>query len=140
MAGFSIIFITAAIGLYALGLGDASLVYANIINLSARIAYSLHFISSYFKSHHAGELLRWKNVIPSRYVIASSLVSLLIIHYHERKWNISAVVDPGGHLVFLCIPVLMHIGLGGLLCLICVAIWWYISGRYLVSYFRVKAE
>jgi len=140
MAAFSTIFITTTISLYALGFGDVSLVYANIINLSARIAYSLRFIFSYFKSHNAEELLRWKDTIPSRSLIASSSISFLMIHYHERRWNIFAVVNTGTQMDLMSVPVLMHIGLGVLLGLTCVAIWWCLSGRYLVSYYRVKAE
>lgn len=138
MAGFSTIFILTTIGLYALGLGDASLVYANIINLSARIAYSLHFISSYFKYYNAGELLRWQDIIPSRSLIASLLISFSMIHYHERRWDILG--NAGEQNAFLNVTVLMHIGLGGLLGLTCVAIWWFHSGRYLISYYRMKAE
>jgi len=140
MAGFSTIYISIAIGLYALGFGDASLVYANIVNLSARIVYSLHFVSSYFKSCKAGDLLRWKDVVPSRSLIASSLVSFLMIHYDERKRKIHMIVNAGGQKALLSVPILMHIGLGGILGLTCVAIWWFSSGRFLISSYRLKVE
>lgn len=136
MAGFSVIYISIAIGFYALGVGDASLVYANIINLSARIAYSLHFISSYFKSHHTGDLLRWKNTIPPWPLVASSLASWLIIYYDERRWKIREIVAAKA---LLSVPIMVHVGLGGLLGLTCMAIWWFSSGRFLIPS-HVKAE
>ncbi|EEB87561.1 hypothetical protein MPER_15048, partial [Moniliophthora perniciosa FA553] len=43
MIVFSTIYISSAIALYKQGFGDVSLVYANIINLSARIIYVLIF-------------------------------------------------------------------------------------------------
>ncbi|KAF9054290.1 Rft protein-domain-containing protein [Panaeolus papilionaceus] len=48
MVLFSTLYIGSAIVLYRAGFGDASLVYANIINLSARIAYCINFAQSFF--------------------------------------------------------------------------------------------
>ncbi|KIK09519.1 hypothetical protein K443DRAFT_644720 [Laccaria amethystina LaAM-08-1] len=48
MIGFSVVYISTAIFLYSLDIGDASLVYANVINLSARILYCLAFVMQFF--------------------------------------------------------------------------------------------
>jgi oligosaccharide translocation protein RFT1 len=140
MAGFSTIYISAAITLYALGFGDASLVYANTINLSARIVYSLHFISSYFRFHQTGNILTWKKLMPSLQLILFSLLSTFIIKYHAHKRDISNIVSAGGRIALLNIPVMTHVGLGGLLALVCIFTWWISSGRFLIPARRVKTE
>lgn len=140
MAGFSTIYISAAITLYALGFGDTSLVYANIINLSARIVYSLYFISSYFRFHQIGNLLTWKKLMPSLQLILFSLLSTFIIQYHAHKRDISSIVDAGGRAALLNIAVMTHVGLGGLLALTCIFTWWISSGRFLISACRAKTE
>jgi len=140
MAGFSIVYISTAIGLYVLGFGDKSLVYANIINLLARIVYALHFTSSYFKSRHAGDFLRWKDTVPTPRLILASLLSSFVIHYHGRKRDISGIVKASGRTVLLDISVVLHVVLGCLSALICVGIWWISSGRFLVPSRRAKTE
>ena len=140
MAGFSIIYISTAIGLYVQGFGDTSLVYANIINLSGRIVYALHFISSYFRSHHAGNLLRWKDMIPSLRLIFLAVLSSFVIHFHGRKRDILRTVKAGGITALLDISVVTHVGLGGFLALICITIWWMSSGRFLVPSRHAKTE
>jgi oligosaccharide translocation protein RFT1 len=140
MAGFSIIYISTAIGLYAQGLGDTSLVYANIINLSGRIVYALHFILCYFGSRNSGDLLRWKNIVPTPRLIVLSILSVFVIHYHEHKRNIFGIVEAGGRSVLLNITVVTHVGLGGFLALICITVWWMSSGRFTVPSRRAKTE
>ncbi|KIM90067.1 hypothetical protein PILCRDRAFT_2299 [Piloderma croceum F 1598] len=140
MAGFSIIYISTAIGLYAQGFGDTSLVYANIINLSGRIVYALQFISSYFRSHHAGHLLRWKDIMPLPRLIFLAVLSSFVIHYHGHKRDISGIVKAGGKTALLDISVVTHVGLGGGLALISITIWWMSSGRLLVPSRHAKIE
>jgi oligosaccharide translocation protein RFT1 len=140
MAGFSTIYISTAIGLYALGFGDKSLVYANIINLLARIVYALHFTSSYFAFRHAGDLLRWKDMMPTPRLILASMLSSLVIHYYGRKRDIYGIVKAGGRTALLNRSVVTHVVLGCLLALICVTIWWMSSGRFLVPSRRAKTE
>lgn len=140
MAGFSIIYISAAIGLYVQGFGDTSLVYANIINLSGRIVYALQFISSYFRSHHAGNLLRWKDIMPLPRLIFLAVLSSFVVHYHGHKRDISGIVKAGGKRALLDISVVTHVGLGGGLALICIIIWWMSSGRILVPSRHAKTE
>ena len=140
MAAFSVIYISAAISLYALDFGDISLVYASIINLSARIVYSLNFISSYFRFHQTGNLLAWKKSMPSLQLILFSLLSTFIIKYHAHKRDISSIVSARGRIALLNIPVMMHVGLGCLLALICIFTWWISSGRFLIPARRVKTD
>jgi oligosaccharide translocation protein RFT1 len=140
MAGFSTVYISTAIGLYALGFGDKSLVYANIINLLARIVYALHFTSSYFAFRHAGDLLRWKDMMPTPRLILASMLSSLVIHYYGRKRDIYGIVKAGGRTALLNRSVVTHVVLGCLLALICVTIWWMSSGRFLVPSRRAKTE
>lgn len=140
MAGFSIIYLFTAFELYTLGFGDTSLVYANIINLLARIGYALCFISSYFGSRGAVGLLRWKEVLPTPPLILSSILSTFVIHYYGQQWGIPDIVKAGGRMALLNIFVVMHVGLGGSLALICTTIWWIRSGCFLVSSDRMKIE
>jgi oligosaccharide translocation protein RFT1 len=140
MAGFSVIYISIAIGLYSLDFGDTSLVYANIVNLLARVVYATHFISSYFGSRYAGDLLRWRDVVPTLRIIILSMLSSFIIHYHGHKQDISGTVKANNRIALLNISVVTHIGLGSLLALICVITWWMSSGRLLVKSGRAKME
>jgi len=128
MAGFSTIYISAAIALYAMGFGDRSLVYANIINLSARIFYCLHFISYYFRSRRAGDLFLWKDLTPSPRLILLSVLSTFVIQYHQQKRDISRIIQVDGRTALLNVFVLTHVGLGGLLALVCITVWWMSFG------------
>ena len=131
MASFSLIFIVGAITMYKLGLGDASLVYANILNLSARIAYALHFISSYFQAHSCQDCLKWRSVIPQKRLIVVSVLSLLIVLINSDRSNATDIVRAGGKVAFLQSEVIGHIALGAILCLASVAVWWLSSPKLL---------
>lgn len=140
MAVFSCTFIVTAVVLYGLEYGDISLVYANIINLTMRIAYSLSFIHSYFGARQAGDLLQWAVIIPKRRLIASLLLSYLIITYHEQNRSISSLVKLDGRYSLLSVPVVTHVMLGGALGLMCLTIWWLSSDHNLLSNRRTKTE
>jgi oligosaccharide translocation protein RFT1 len=140
MGGFSIIYISTAIALYTQGFGDTSLVYANIINLSGRIVYALHFVSQYYRARHSGDLLRWIDIMPSLPLTLLSVSSSFVIHYQGHKRDISGIVKAGGRKALLNIAVVTHVGLGGLLALICITIWWMSSGRFLVPSRHAKTD
>lgn len=140
MAVFSVIYICTAIVLYRIGFGDTSLVYANIINLTARIAYALHYISSYFRSRKANDLLRWREAVPKWWFCFLLLVSYFTIYLHERKWGILAITKAGDKSVLLRTDVMTHVGLGGALGLLCLMTWWIFVGRSLVPSHRQKTE
>lgn len=121
-------------------LGDVSLVYANIINLSARIIYSAHFISSFFARHDARNLLHWRRVIPAGRVWSIAGVSAVLIRTAGRRLDALTVVANGGKKALIATPVLTYVGLGGLLALTYLGTWWMSSGRYLNMSRRPKTE
>lgn len=124
MASFSLVFIVGAISLYSLGFGDASLVYANILNLSARIAYAMSFISTYFHSHDCSEGLIWTRAMPQRRVVIVCILSWLLVFISSSCSNATAIVRAEGKAAFLQSAVITHIALGVVSCLTCIAVWW----------------
>lgn len=140
MALFSATYILAAIILYGIHLGDASLVYANIINLSVRIIYSAHFISSFFAGRGARHVLRWKQVIPTMPVWFIAGVSAILIRAAGKRLDVLTAVANGGRKALITVPVLTYIGLGGFLALTCLGAWWMSSGRYLNMSRHSKTE
>lgn len=131
MAGFSVIYISATITLYALQLGDVSLVYANILNLSLRITYSAYFISSFFAKHNALGVLTWSRALPSWPVILASCLSAAFAWKSARRLEVLEVVKDGGRTNLLNLPIVIHVMLGGTMGLACLIVWWLSSGRYL---------
>jgi oligosaccharide translocation protein RFT1 len=135
MTIFSMIYISAALILYSFHLGDVSLVYANIINLSARISYSLYFISTWFGSRGVGDLLRWRDVVPRWEIVLVSASSAALIWYSDRRVEI---IGKGERLALY--PSVGHIALGAALALACLGTWWTCSGRFLTLPVHAKSE
>src|SRR5215471_4467215 len=123
MAAFSIVYISAAWAFYGIGFGDTSLVYANIINLSARIVFSATFISSYFKSDGVGTWMRWRHMLPRWQVWSALVMSAISIWYRDQVLGATEMVQTGGWIAILTYPVMIHVGLGGILALTCVVTW-----------------
>jgi oligosaccharide translocation protein RFT1 len=140
MAVFSATYILGAIALYGMQLGDASLVYANILNLSIRILYSAHFTSSFFARRGARDVLRWKSVMPTWPVLLIAGVSNTLIRIAGRRLDVLAVVASGGRKALVTVPVATYVALGGSLALTCLGTWWMSSGRYLNISRRSKTE
>ncbi|KAG6809832.1 hypothetical protein H0H92_014586 [Tricholoma furcatifolium] len=128
MAVFSVVYIVAAVSFFNLKLGDASLVYANILNLSVRIAYTGAFATSFFARNGARQLLRWRAVLPKMQLWLCAAVSAVLIKTSAIVLKVGA---SGTGLGVLRVPVLLHIGVGGVLGLVNIATWWLYSGRYL---------
>jgi len=144
MVFFSAIYIIAAVGLYATGLGDVSLVYANIVNLSARIFYVLAFCSSFFKTMQARyalheSMLNWKEVLPSKTISVAFLVSGLTVYVSETWMGATELLKRDGRGMLFSFPVLVHIALGGGLAVVCAGIWWRTWGKKL-SIRKSKAQ
>lgn len=139
MAAFSIIYTSTALAFYGIGFGDVSLVYANIVNLSARIVYCAMFVSSYFTTENATPM-RWNDLRPRWHVMLTTLLSATSIWYSDRILGATEVVRSHGRSALLTLPVIMHVGLGGILALACVATWWMASGRILTLPGRIKIE
>lgn len=126
MIAFSLIFIAAAISLYHLGLGDASLVYANIINLLARIIFGVLFARNFFGIKVAGN---FKRVIPSFALLLVSVVMWGAMSYNGRVKNIEEIVRLEGRRSLLNSTVVQHVGLGSALAVVWLGHWWMTSGR-----------
>lgn len=127
---FSGIYIFAVILFYQQGFGDTSLVYANIVNLSARILYARRFIFRYFSSQH----IRWRQEIaPSNALCFLSALSWAVLNYTGRLFG----VEEAG---LFSSKTIIHVGLGGLLALVNVGVWWYTTGKYRITRSIRKSE
>ncbi|TFK37659.1 Rft protein-domain-containing protein [Crucibulum laeve] len=140
MIGFSVVYISAAVTLYGLGFGDASLVYANIINLSVRIMYCLQFSRGFFNRHGAQQAFRTSNALPSAYFATSCGLSAVIIWFNANRSRIQQVVESKGRTALFNPAVLFHVALGGSLGMICLLIWWIKAGRSLSLPGHAKVE
>jgi len=130
MIGFSAIYIGSAIAFYSVGLGDASLVYANIVNLSARIIYSLRYATNFFNEPKTS-IFRWQDTLPSRSLCVVSVLSAAIIQLSQRRLKADEIASHLGKRALLDSSVLLHVGVCGSLAPLCLGTWWRTSGRYL---------
>lgn len=126
---FSLLFITTAVSLYRLGLGDASLVYANIVNLFARIVFAVLFTKSFFTGKEAQGLISFRRVFPSLSLLLLSLAMWGTIIYDGRSRNIEKLVRMEGRQSLLNTTVLQHVGLGSAFAVVWISYWWMSSGR-----------
>ncbi|KAJ7611578.1 Rft protein-domain-containing protein [Roridomyces roridus] len=142
MAVFSVIYIGAAVQLYNMQLGDPSLVYANIINLSARIAYAVYFVSIYFTNNNARASLTWSQALPHWKLTLACLISWAVVGQSERRLDVlGTVVRAGaGFSVLLNKNVLLHVGLGGVMGCVCLATWWITDGPRLIAQWRGRVK
>ena len=129
MVAFSIIYILATICLYRLGLGDTSLVYANVLNLSARITYCLHFVSTYFIFQQ--HTFRRLDVLPSWTLGITCTLSAVLIHLSGKQFDAERLAAELGRSAVLNKFVSLHVGIGVVLSIMCLGAWWKSSGRYL---------
>ncbi|KAF7305153.1 hypothetical protein MKEN_01230500 [Mycena kentingensis (nom. inval.)] len=138
MAVFSVIYISAAIQLYSWNFGDTALVYANIINLTARIAYAAHFTTAFFSAHNARSVLRWRRAMPGWRFASACLFAWGAIKESERRMDmVGAVASTGSGLgVLRSRNVVLHVGVGGVLGCGCLLVWWISEGRALVRQWR----
>lgn len=125
---FSIIYILGALSFYALQFGDSSLVYANIINLSSRVVWSLHFVTSYFQSR--GGSIKLAKVVPGRAFLIVSAFSAVLVRYSESTQQITEKLASQGKGAIFESPFMIHTALGLTLAMLCVLTWWTSSGRY----------
>ncbi|KAF8162135.1 RTF domain-containing protein [Pholiota molesta] len=146
MIGFSAIYITAALLLYRAGLGDASLVYANIVNLSARIVYCLRFTIRFFSSSSSVPPPIYTSIYLALGTTFSSLclasaVSAVLVWASERRLGALGIAAQHGRGALLHPRVIAHSGLGDVGAR-CLAVWWRTSGRYLgaIPLRRTKVE
>ncbi|KAL0574209.1 Oligosaccharide translocation protein rft1 [Marasmius crinis-equi] len=140
MIVFSFIYIGSAVGLYRQNYGDVSLVYANIINLSARIAYVVFFSTSFFRRHKAESLLTWRKVFPSFSFLVALLASLVGVRTSETTWRATEIVKIQGRRAFFHRAVIVHVGLGATLALASLGVWWRSSREFLSTFRSRKAK
>lgn len=131
MIGFSVVYISTAIFLYSLDIGDASLVYANVINLSARILYCLAFVMQFFARSSPPQSFQWTQVIPSWKLLAVFGLSATLIRISENLLGVIQTVEREGRFALFNIPILIHIALGATLAIVCILVWWLSVGRSL---------
>ncbi|KAF9451311.1 RTF domain-containing protein [Macrolepiota fuliginosa MF-IS2] len=129
MVAFSLLFVAAAISLYRLGFGDASLVYANIVNLFARIVFAALFTKSFFSDKGAQGEVSLGRVFPSFSLFLVSLVMWGIVTYDGRSRNVEKIVRLEGRRSLLNATVIQHVGLGSALAVVWLSYWWMSSGR-----------
>ncbi len=127
MGIFSVIYTSLAVTLYRLGVGDASLVYANMINLAARIAYAMIFISSFFKRRGSPELLRWTALIPKALFCGTLGGSFGLLRLLYRQLSIERIIEENGRASLLNRNVVVFILTGGFFGLVSLGILWKIT-------------
>ncbi|KAG9318302.1 Rft-1-domain-containing protein [Chiua virens] len=140
MLAFSTIYILSAIALYHLGFGDASLVYANIINLTTRIWYTATWIARYFEDRVKSHQISLAGVVPGWRFSGMVLLSFSIISRADANQHLSEEVERLGRRALFSIPVLGHVALGGGLGIVCVGLWWVTEGERLIARERIKVE
>ena len=141
MIVFSVIYILATIFLYRLGLGDTSLVYGNILNLSARITYCLHFVSTYFFINQRSQqrAFRWSDALPPWTLCIACTLSAILLHLSQKRLDAERLAADLGRSAILNRSVLLHVGIGiALGIIVCLLAWWKLSGRLSVR--RTRKE
>lgn len=127
MAGASIAYIVLTIALYQVGgLGDTSVIYANIINLTARIIYCTLFIKSYVRSKSQGKVTNFLSsaeVLPPRSALAAFLAAGLATHASFTIFNIVERTKGVGKAVIWDRACQVHVGVGVVSGLVVVAAW-----------------
>ncbi|KIY72123.1 Rft-1-domain-containing protein [Cylindrobasidium torrendii FP15055 ss-10] len=108
MAVFSAIYISSAVVAYRMDLGDASLVYANMLNLTIRIVYALVWTREYSRGAFS-----WKSLLPGKSDIAVLVSSGVLVRLLGNKLGVLEVISRTGKRAFLERPVLLHVGIGG---------------------------
>jgi oligosaccharide translocation protein RFT1 len=123
---------------YGWHLGDTSLVFADIVNLSARIAYAVHFVSAFFSTNSArsASVLSWGSALPEG-------DSVLHVVYRVQYDRVRGDVPGTFARAEAGISVLMKknsTSVGGVLGLVCLATWWFTEGRRHLALSRERAK
>lgn len=138
LVGFSVVFIVSAIGFYASGFGDVSLVYANTINLVARIIYAAQCASTFFNRNKTAH--RWKASTPTWQFLLAAALSYLAISRTKTHHQAAILLQTKGHGAIISAIVMSHLAQGVGMGLCCIATWWLTSGRYLMRRAFVKTD
>jgi oligosaccharide translocation protein RFT1 len=131
MAGFSVVFVLATGLFYGFGFRDVSLIYANIANLVSRMLFAAHFISSYFREQHTGNLILWSPMVPTGAFIIGAMGSGAVVRAYASHYAVVDIIRVNGRSAVLKSVVLQHISLGSALAVACASIWWVQTGQRL---------
>ncbi|KAL4065422.1 Rft protein-domain-containing protein [Scleroderma citrinum] len=135
MLVYSSMYIISAILFYRLGFGDASLVYANVVNLSARIVYTMLFTLHFFRKHmNCSAPFGLADVLPDWRFLVAVAVSYVVISVNESKQHVMELR------ALVSVSVLLHFSLGVVMGLVCVATWWTTAGRRMVIRVKPKVD
>jgi oligosaccharide translocation protein RFT1 len=138
LVGFSVVFIVSAIGFYASDFDDVSLVYANTINLAARIIYAAQYASTFFNKNKTAH--RWSASTPTWQFLLAAMLSYPAISMTKTHHQSAVLLQTKGREAILSSTVMSHLAQGAGMGLCCVATWWLTSGRYLVRQTFVKSD
>lgn len=127
MAGASVAYILLTIALYQVGgLGDTSVIYANIINLTARIIYCVVFIGSYVQRISQGKIsnfLSTDEILPPKSALAAFLAAALVTHASFSALGIVERIKGVGKAVIWDRACQLHVGVGAMSGLVIVSVW-----------------
>ncbi|KAL4261502.1 Oligosaccharide translocation protein RFT1 [Pleurotus pulmonarius] len=147
---FSLLYVLSSLVFYSyFRLGDAALIYANIVNLLARIAFCLSFVRAFFRDQYRGRVsagaagaagpkagevnpfaFRAGEWLPDPRVVAACVLSYAVLSSPALVPPPPATTSsPMRHL--LSKAVLGYVGIGGVLGLGCLYVWWATAGRVL---------
>jgi len=98
MMVFSVGFIATAVAFNSAGFGDSGLVYANTLNLCARVVYCWAFIKTYFSSK--GGKIDWKEATPPKGVLGVFALSAVVTRCSWRIYERAPlqIMQQKGHL------------------------------------------
>jgi oligosaccharide translocation protein RFT1 len=98
MMAFSVGFITTAVVLNKTGFGDSGLVYANILNLCARVIYCWTFVKKYFSTK--GGTITWTEAIPPKGVLGVFALSAVATRWSWKTYEGATlhIMQQKGHL------------------------------------------
>ncbi|KAH9936072.1 Rft protein-domain-containing protein [Fomitopsis serialis] len=97
---FSLGFVLVAVGLAkGAGLGDAGLVWANVVNLLCRALYAWRFAVRFFREKGGRDLVGWRMAVPPLPVLVVFACAAGATRWSERVFRDAPkrLVDQGGH-------------------------------------------
>ncbi|KAG9217939.1 hypothetical protein CCMSSC00406_0008580 [Pleurotus cornucopiae] len=153
MFTFSILYLSSALVFYSyFELGDASLIYANIVNLLARISFCLFFVQTFFQGQYQAIVFQaaappthkpiqsypftfkpgeW---LPHPRVITTCVLSYAILS--SKALVPPPITTSSSPMRYLLSKVMIrYIGVGGVLGLGCLYVWWITTGKLLKTTF-----
>lgn len=116
MAGTSAAYILLTITLYrTAGLGDSAVIYANVINLLARIVYCTHFIASLVRRRKGGKEVKLPtsaDIIPPSTVLFVSVLTCLMTRYSAHVLEVKSLCKTSGRAILRTDAFRLHMGVG----------------------------